>query len=90
MVSTKLRTTLFLDKNLIKAIKQIALDNETTQTEIITNFLKEGLMKQIENEENEILADIEQSRKEISEGNFISIKSGSLEDRFAGIWTRNT
>ena len=85
MNSTKIRTTLLLDKDLIKAIKQLALDLETTQTEVITNFIKEGLEKQIEKEENEILADIEQSRKEIAEGKYISIKSGSLEERFAGI-----
>jgi len=85
MTIEKARTTLLLDKNLIKAIKQLALDKETTQTEIITNFIKEGLKKQIEKEEKEILADIERSRKEVAEGKCISIKSGSLEERFAGL-----
>ena len=85
MTIEKVRTTLLIDKNLIKAIKQLALDEETTQTEVITNFIKEGLEKQIKKEEKEILEDIKQSRKEVAEGKYISIKSGSLEERFAGI-----
>ncbi|MDR2967102.1 MAG: hypothetical protein LBU74_04070 [Methanobacteriaceae archaeon] len=85
MKTEKVRTTLLLDKNLIKAIKQLALDRETTQTEVITSFIKEGLEKLIETEEKEILGDIEQSRKEVAEGKYISIKSGSLEERFVGI-----
>lgn len=85
MAIEKVRTTILLDKNLIKAIKQLALDKETTQSQIITNFLKEGIEKQIEQEEKEILEDIERSRKEVSQGKYISVKSGSLEKRFAGL-----
>ena len=39
----KIRTTLILDKNIIKQIKKVALEKETTQTEIINNYLKKGL-----------------------------------------------
>jgi len=85
MTIEKVRTTLLIDKNLIKAIKQLALDEETTQTEVITNFIKEGLEKQVKKEEKEIWGDIKKSRKEIAEGKYISIKSGSLEERFAGL-----
>ena len=85
MTVEKVRTTLLIDKNLIKAIKQLALDEETTQTEVITNFIKEGLEKQIKKEEKEIWNDIKRSRQEVAEGKYISIKSGSLEERFAGL-----
>ena len=39
----------------------------------------------IEKEEKKILEDIKQAKKEVSEGKYISIKSDSLEERFAGI-----
>ncbi len=43
MENQKVRTTLILDKNIIKQIKKVALEKETTQTEIINDYLKKGL-----------------------------------------------
>ena len=39
----RLRTTLNIDKDVIKSIKVIALNRDTTQTEIINDYLKKGL-----------------------------------------------
>jgi len=39
----KIRTTLIVDKNIIKQIKRVALEKETTQTEIINDYLQKGL-----------------------------------------------
>ena len=43
MQNQKIRTTLILDKNIIKQIKRVALEKETTQTEIIKDYLQKGL-----------------------------------------------
>ena len=47
-METKVKTTISLEKGLIKAVKQIALNKDTTQTEIINKYIKKG----IENEKN--------------------------------------
>lgn len=39
----KIRTTLNLDKDVMKRIKVVALNKNTTQTEIINKYLKKGL-----------------------------------------------
>jgi hypothetical protein len=39
----RLRTTLNIDKDIIKSIKLIALNRNSTQTEIINEYLKKGL-----------------------------------------------
>jgi hypothetical protein len=39
----RLRTTLNIDKDIIKTIKVIALNKNSTQTEIINYYLKKGL-----------------------------------------------
>lgn len=43
MQKQKIRTTLIIDKNIIKQIKEVALEKETTQTEIINEYLLKGL-----------------------------------------------
>lgn len=40
MVSQKVRTTINIEKNLMKAIKLVAVEQEKTQTEIINETLK--------------------------------------------------
>jgi len=39
----RIRTTLNIDKDVIKSIKVIALNRDSTQTEIINEYLKKGL-----------------------------------------------
>lgn len=39
----RLRTTLNIDKDIIKSIKVIAINKKSTQTEIINEYLKKGL-----------------------------------------------
>lgn len=46
-MTVKVRTTLNLDKNIMKTIKIMALNKETTQTKVINDLLK----KAIENED---------------------------------------
>lgn len=46
-MTAKVRTTLSLDKNIIKTIKIMVLNKETTQTEVINDLLQ----KAIENED---------------------------------------
>ncbi|MGL4669551.1 MAG: hypothetical protein ACRCVG_02985 [Methanobacteriaceae archaeon] len=46
-MTVKVRTTLNLDKNIMKTIKIMALNRETTQTKVINDLLK----KAIENED---------------------------------------
>jgi hypothetical protein len=43
MQKQKIRTTVILDKSIIKQIKRVALEKETTQTEIINDYLQKGL-----------------------------------------------
>jgi metal-responsive CopG/Arc/MetJ family transcriptional regulator len=47
-METKVKTTISLEKGLIKAVKQIALNKDTTQTEIINKYIRKG----IENEKH--------------------------------------
>jgi hypothetical protein len=42
-METKVKTTISLDKGTVKAIKQIALNKDTTQTEIINKYIKQGI-----------------------------------------------
>lgn len=39
----KIKTTINLEKPILQAIKQIALNKETTQTEIIKEYIQQGL-----------------------------------------------
>lgn len=39
----KTKTTINLDNNIMKIIKQIAINKETTQTKIINEYLKQGI-----------------------------------------------
>ncbi|KZX15043.1 DUF6364 family protein [Methanobrevibacter curvatus] len=48
----RLRTTLNLDRDIINSIKIIATNKNSTQTEIITEYLKKGL--ELEDEKNKI------------------------------------
>ena len=45
MVAT-VKTTLNLDKNIVKIIKLIALNKETTQTKVINDLLKKAIEKE--------------------------------------------
>lgn len=42
-MQNKVKTTLNIDKNLLQSIKLIAVNKEKTQTEIITEYLKQGV-----------------------------------------------
>jgi hypothetical protein len=58
-MQSKIKTTLNLDNNIIKAIKVVALNKGTTQTKIITEYLKQGLTNEPkENKENKSLNDL--------------------------------
>ncbi|MDR1819658.1 MAG: DUF6364 family protein [Methanobrevibacter sp.] len=48
----RLRTTLNLDKDVIKTIKVVALNKNSTQTEIINEYLRKGL--EAEKDKNKI------------------------------------
>lgn len=43
MENSKVNPTLNLEKSVIKTIKQIALNKEKTETEIINKYLKKGI-----------------------------------------------
>jgi hypothetical protein len=49
---SRLRTTLNIDKDIIKSIKVVALNKNSTQTEIINEYLKKGL--ETEEDKNKI------------------------------------
>jgi len=58
-MENKVKTTLNIDSDTIKAIKVIALNKGTTQTKIITEYLKQGLANESkENKENKSLTDL--------------------------------
>ena len=58
-MENKVKTTLNLDTDIIKAIKVVALNKDTTQTEIIREYLKQGLINEPkENKENKSLNDL--------------------------------
>jgi hypothetical protein len=42
-VQSKNRTTLIIDPQIIKIIKQIAINKNTTQTKVINDYLKQGI-----------------------------------------------
>lgn len=43
---SKNRTTLFIEPQIMKTIKQIAINKGTTQTKVINDYLKEGIEKE--------------------------------------------
>ncbi|KZX10762.1 DUF6364 family protein [Methanobrevibacter curvatus] len=54
-MQNRVKTTLSLDKDIIKSIKLVALNKDTTQTKIINEYLKQGLMNEEDiNKENKI------------------------------------
>lgn len=57
----KVRTTLNLDEDVIKSIKVVALNKNTTQTEIINKYLKKGLQSEKEKDKipNYLIANTE-------------------------------
>jgi len=58
-VESKVKTTLNIDKEIIKSIKLVALNKDKTQTEIITEYLIQGLMNEREiNKKNKSLNEI--------------------------------
>jgi len=58
-MQNKVKTTLNLDVDIIKAIKIVALNKDTTQTEIIKQYLKQGLRNEKEvNKKNKSLYDL--------------------------------
>jgi predicted DNA-binding ribbon-helix-helix protein len=74
------KTTITLEKQSLQAIKQIALNKKTTQTEIIKEYIKQGL----KNEEKEIksikkydcdllLKRLEELDEEMDKGNKVTL-----------------
>jgi len=58
-MQSKVKTTLNLDTDIIKAIKVVALNKDTTQTEIINEYLKQGLRNEQDiNKKNKSLNEI--------------------------------
>ncbi|KZX15801.1 hypothetical protein MBCUT_13050 [Methanobrevibacter cuticularis] len=58
-MQSKVKTTLNLDTDILKAIKVVALNKDTTQTEIINEYLKQGLKNEPEiNTKNKSLKDL--------------------------------
>lgn len=58
-MQNKTKTTINLDSNILKAIKLVALNKDTTQTEIIQEYLKQGLInEQNINKKNKSLDEI--------------------------------
>lgn len=54
-MQNQVKTTLSLDADIIKSIKLVALNRGTTQTKIINEYLKQGLINEPEiNKKNEI------------------------------------
>jgi len=54
-MQNKVKTTLSLDSDIIKTIKLVALNKGTTQTKIINEYLKQGLINEPEiNKKNKI------------------------------------
>lgn len=54
-MQSKVKTTLNLDSDIIKTIKLVALNKGTTQTKIINEYLKQGLINEPEiNKKNKI------------------------------------
>lgn len=58
-MQSKVKTTLNLDTDIVKAIKVVALNKDTTQTEIIKQYLKQGLRNEPDiNKKNKSLTEI--------------------------------
>lgn len=45
-MTTKIRTTLNIDSEIMKNIKLVAVNKNKTQTEIVNNYLKQGLLNE--------------------------------------------
>lgn len=44
----EIRTTLKIDRELLKKLKDVAFDNNLTQNDLIINYLKYGLENEVE------------------------------------------
>jgi len=46
---TTLRTTIVVEKDILKSLKKIAIDRELTQNQLINEFIVDGIAKNKEN-----------------------------------------
>ena len=53
-METKNRTTLYIDSKTMDTIKQIAINKDTTQTEIVNDYLKQGIEKEPEKNKSKV------------------------------------
>lgn len=76
-MTTTIKKTFVIDENLAKTIKQIALNKDTTQTEIVNNYLKQG----IENEPEINKESIEIFTKNVRNNNTFDDMIGIIETK---------
>jgi hypothetical protein len=80
----KARATLILDKNIIKQIKRVALEKETTQTEMINDYLQKCLNNE------KVLKTHEEMTKSTSSINLREKDNYEIEDIIGMINERQT
>lgn len=59
----KTKTSINLDKKLIETVKRIANNRNTTQTEVITEYIKQGIKKEPKTNKTKLKVLVEQDPK---------------------------
>ena len=79
-MQTKIKTTLNLDSDIIKTIKLVALNKGTTQTKIINEYLKQGLLNEPEVNKKSKIPDYLIANKETYDPNYNKNNAGLVKN----------
>ena len=79
-MQTRVKTTLSLDSDIIKTIKLVALNKGTTQTKIINEYLKQGLINEPEINKKNKIPDYLIANKETYNSNYKENNAGLIKN----------
>ena len=74
-----------IDDDIIKLIKKLAIAKNTTQNDIIGEYLQKGLEKEKEEAEKALLMEIEIGNKDLKEGNYVEGDIDTLAKRYMSL-----
>lgn len=71
-----------IDDDMLKAIKKLAIAKNTSQNDIIEEYLKKGLEKEKEEAEQRLLMEIKIGNKDLKKGNYVEGDIDTLAKRY--------
>ena len=71
-----------IDDDMLKAIKKLAIAKNTSQNEIIEEYLRKGLEIEREEAEQALLMEIEIGNNDLKEGNYVEGDMDTLAKRY--------